>query len=634
MASGLTGIHAVGDSQFAFEKCGTEQIIHRVRQLLRRDASTHAVLVDCRNAFNTIRRKAIRDVLMSNPHLVPLRALFNAMYVEQSELIVRGAGLDCAVICGSEGVRQGDVLGPLLFCVGLKPILERTQSIFAERHPQLVMHLFAYMDDITIVGTEDACAAAFRILKVELEEGLSLMVNNEKTVSTSPSVGSAIGCSVSACPKLLGAFVGRRWEEEKVFLDPLPLKHEALFARLPRLPSEIAYRLLVRCGIPMWAHLVRTHEPDAVREASLDFTGMATRCLADIVGVDYNEMDGESFRQTTLPAHRGGMGVLNWAELADGAYRASLKCQWLKELVDPTTGEEVERAEEEAPAPPEFPPEETDAARPLSPRVAPIETIARSSLWEMELASLKVAHPKLHANLNHCKTALGSAWLHTPISVASSHSSKVFACAVLARLRWAGGRADEPTVIACRCGYPQRNVASSSTRDVMMHMLGCARNGGATRRHHMLRDAIASLLTRAGYTVACEVPLELAEDPLLRMDIVCYPPGRGQTIFIDTTVLNSAAKRQGSRDVQSELGKKDAEKFRKYGLAAQACGAKLLPFAVDIYGVMSADCRSFLSTIVAGIRANCVDLEEKETITLNATVIPALSRALAFGNGT
>ena len=129
---GLTGIHAVGDSQFAFEKCGTEQIIHRVRQLLRRDASTHAVLVDCRNAFNTIRRKAIRDVLMSNPHLVPLRALFNAMYVEQSELIVRGAGLDCAVICGSEGVRQGDVLGPLLFCIGLKPILERTQSIFAE----------------------------------------------------------------------------------------------------------------------------------------------------------------------------------------------------------------------------------------------------------------------------------------------------------------------------------------------------------------------------------------------------------------------------------------------------------------------------------------------------------------------
>jgi len=436
---GLTSPQAVGDSQFAFEKCGTEQVIHRVRQLLRRDAATHAVLVDCRNAFNTVRRKAIREALMSNPLLAPLRALFNAMYVEQSELIVRGEGADCAVISGSEGVRQGDVLGPLLFCVALQPALERTHALFASRHPDMKAHLFAHMDDVTIVGSEGACIAAFGILKAELEESLSLMVNNAKTVTTSAAIGSALNCEVSQCPKLLGAYVGRSWEEEKVLIDPLPLKHEALFARLPRLPSEIAYRLLVRCGIPIWAHLVRSHEPNATREASLDFTGMATRCFADIVGVDCDAMDGEAFRQTTLPTRWGGFAVLNWAELAEGAYNASLKCQWLKELVG-DTGEE-EPADEHTTAAP-TPTTADDDTPSTHPQAGAVENVSRNSLWERGLATIKETNPKLFSNLMCCRTTLGSAWLHTPITVASSHSSKLFACAALARLRWAGCDAD------------------------------------------------------------------------------------------------------------------------------------------------------------------------------------------------
>ena len=62
---------------------------------------------------------------MGNPVLAPLRSLFNAMYVEQSELLVQSDESESPVICGTEGVRQGDVLGPLLFCIGLKPTLDK-----------------------------------------------------------------------------------------------------------------------------------------------------------------------------------------------------------------------------------------------------------------------------------------------------------------------------------------------------------------------------------------------------------------------------------------------------------------------------------------------------------------------------
>ena len=63
-------------------------------------------------------------------------------------------------------------------------------------------------------------------------------------------------------------------------------------------------------------------------------------------------------------------------------------------------------------------------------------------------------------------------------------------------------------------------------------------------------------------------------------------------------------------------------------------GADLLPFALDVFGSLPQSCRSFLTTLVSRMQFSCEDADEKATIAPNATIIPALSRALAFGNGT
>jgi len=555
----LQGSSAVGNYQYAFVKAGAEQVIHRVRQLARNDPSLHLVLVDCKNAFNAIRRKAIRDALMANEELAPLRHLFNSLYVEQGDLIIKGEGGEdgrLSVICGPEGVRQGDVLGSLLFCIGLKPAIERTKAIFEQQFPNKELHLFAYMDDITIAGSEEACFQAYTILKHELEQGLSLMVNVSKTKATSAALGAAIGCPVDTCPKLLGAYIGRRWEDEKLKVDLIPEEHARLFALLPKLPAEVAHHLTTCFGVAKWNYVVRTHEPLATVSASKEFTKSSARCLAAIMGVDYAEFDREAFRQMTLPIRFGGLGLIDWMEVGHVAYACSLRSQLTKDFATPpATTDQASQLHLTAPAVADEGNENADAAT-TAPNAqqtegngASKESLAKDKIWEEANKSIKADFPALATHLENSKPAMASSWLHAELSPASAHASKTYACALATRIRFSGSKAESPTTFRCRCGYPKVNANSTTARQVMMHTLGCGQCGGATRRHHAIRDALGSLLTRAGYVVEYEVPLTRVlpngsphapkDEETLRMDIVAHPPSNAKPLFIDTTVLNS-----------------------------------------------------------------------------------------------
>ena len=270
---------AVGAFQYAFKQFGCEQIIHSVRRTLREDPNAHAILVDCSNAFNCVRRQSIREVLMSDPRFNSVRPLFNAFYAEQGDLVVRGEGDEHPVLSSSEGVRQGDVLGPLLFCLALRPAVARALEQFHLLLPGKQVSVYAYMDDITIVGDASAGYEFFSLLERELE-GIGLAVNRAKTVMTSPLFKSDMKCRVESCFKLLGAHVSRNPAEEKAEVDKLVEQHEPLFNRLTHLPAEVAYRLLVLCGVPRWAHIIRTHEPIVSRPASAAFTEMSVLTLA------------------------------------------------------------------------------------------------------------------------------------------------------------------------------------------------------------------------------------------------------------------------------------------------------------------------------------------------------------------
>ena len=244
------------------------------------------------------------------------------------------------------------------------------------------------MDDITVVGTSASLIAFSPILKDELEQ-ISLIMNTRKTTTTSPALANFLNCAYDECPKLLGAYVSRSRALEKSNIDKLPAKHAPLFNRLPVMPAEIGFRLLTLCGVPRWAHLIRTHEPDVTHEASVDFTGMAVRCACSILRVDYNEMNAQVYRQLRLPVRFGGMGVIDWAEAAEEAYAASLNGESMRAEFDPNAPDDAEQ-------------------------------VTRDMRWEALMEGIKSADAEFHGHLLRCSTKMSRLWLAGDITVESS----------------------------------------------------------------------------------------------------------------------------------------------------------------------------------------------------------------------
>ena len=153
---------------------GVEQVVLAVRAHLQRFQSAGAPCaiyrMDCRNAFNSMRRAAfLSELLRSFPSLVPLVASF---YTRAGRLFVRSADGSVATVLSTDGTQQGDPLGPFLFALGIQPCLEEVQAAFIYRG----VLVLAYADDIHLVGPPDIAYEAFCMLRVRLEKvaGLSM----------------------------------------------------------------------------------------------------------------------------------------------------------------------------------------------------------------------------------------------------------------------------------------------------------------------------------------------------------------------------------------------------------------------------------------------------------------------------
>ena len=150
----------------------------------------------------------------------------------------------------------------------------------------------------------------------------------------------------------------------------------------------------------------------------------------------------------------------------------------------------------------------------------------------------------------------------------------------------------------------------------------------------MFRDALDSLLKKAGFITRVESPLEKRseQDEGLRIDILAHPHGNGPALLIDITIFNSVAPNAEEKECMRELEKREEAKRAKYQDAAAAMGGTVLPVALDVYGATRDGTLAFLRGLVPQMKAR-VNADEAPTISFHATILPVLSRALAFGNG-
>ncbi|KAL0215787.1 hypothetical protein P9112_007971 [Eukaryota sp. TZLM1-RC] len=99
--------------------------------------------LDFKNAFNSVKRKAIFEVIKSD--FPQLSSFFYHFCGKESDLIFNSFGLK-----SSSGVKQGDPLGgPLLFCSAI----HKTLNIIKQKYPSI--KIVAYMDDISLIGSID-----------------------------------------------------------------------------------------------------------------------------------------------------------------------------------------------------------------------------------------------------------------------------------------------------------------------------------------------------------------------------------------------------------------------------------------------------------------------------------------------
>ena len=287
--------------QFAFRPKGAEIMSHRLRDLVSK--GYFGMSLDMQNAFNMLKRAAFLDVCPDG--LLPLVKM---TYCREGFLYLRRGPHILHILKSRRGVRQGDVLGPILFALAIDPILSKIAAEFG-------VEILAYLDDITVLAMDPAkVTAATAALTAALAEiGLHENVAKRQPVSTN-----------SPSPiKIVGAYVaGPADAIKEALVKKVPT---AFFSRLPRLHPTIALLLLRVCGEPRFTFLARTHPYELLEEAAHVMDRTSCEALASILALPVEDLQAakEALFLASLPVKMGGLAATNWVQLAPVAYEAS-----------------------------------------------------------------------------------------------------------------------------------------------------------------------------------------------------------------------------------------------------------------------------------------------------------------------
>ena len=291
---------------------GAEAAVHAARHYLS-NLSPECALVklDFKNAFNSIRRdRMLEAVQVLCPSLYPL---VHSAYASPSDL-----KWGDSYISSSEGVQQGDPLGPLLFCLTLHQHCLRLKSEFCVQ----------YLDDVTLAGSCEDLLHDIVVMKDAEELGLLLNTNKSEIISESMTTRGLLLCSLPGAAiiepsnaTLLGSPLG----DDVCVSTALTEKVEALSRLGERLKLLSVHDALIllrnSLALPKLQYLLRT----APCFKSLHL-GRYDDCLRGILGIVTNtllEPNSAAWSQATLPVRLGGLGIRSATDIAPSAFLAS-----------------------------------------------------------------------------------------------------------------------------------------------------------------------------------------------------------------------------------------------------------------------------------------------------------------------
>lgn len=314
----------LGDHQFGVGiPCGGESILHSVNRLLELQGTQphmSMLLIDFTNAFNLVDRTTlIREVRNRCPSI---SKWVEFCYAKPARLYYCDA-----ILSSSQGVQQGDPLGPLLFALTLHPLVKKIAS-------QCTLYLHAwYLDDGTIVGDTLEVSKALKIIQADGPvRGLHLNISKTELFWPSPDPRSYfqgvfpddIGRPTVGV-KLLGGPVSLDTQFCSDMVMARVHKTLQLMSSIRKLKDPQSELLLLRncTGVSRLYFTMRTTSPLALQQAQARYDHHLFLYLRQLITGDGAGFGPLQQRLASLPIRDGGLSIYTMEDTGHYCFLAS-----------------------------------------------------------------------------------------------------------------------------------------------------------------------------------------------------------------------------------------------------------------------------------------------------------------------
>jgi Reverse transcriptase (RNA-dependent DNA polymerase) len=298
---------------------GVEIVVHAAQMFfegMQEHANNVIVALDCKNAFNSVDRYAIRDEI--EIHFPDMLPHYDWTYGNRSKLYDSTGRFLFYSECG---VRQGDSLAALWFALATLPILKQAAKDFPN------VTAMSIMDDVSLMGPIVEAVECSKFIINEWRK-INLTAVPEKSViihnvSADMDLIRSTGYrSTSDGHVLLGAPVGT----EEYIKDELENKlrtYTQTVDLITTFPAILAVPLLRSCIASKPNYIMRCLEPNMTAHMAVQFDNIIDKALSTICDISTVTFNKYSSTVRTLPAYLGGIGLSSAANTRVHAYTAS-----------------------------------------------------------------------------------------------------------------------------------------------------------------------------------------------------------------------------------------------------------------------------------------------------------------------
>ncbi|KAL0226179.1 hypothetical protein P9112_013503 [Eukaryota sp. TZLM1-RC] len=260
--------------------------------------------------LSIVKRNCIFDVLL---HDFPeLSAYFYLFYGKKSDLI-----FDSFTLESSSGVKQGDPLGPLLFCLAIHNIIKMTQQDFPD------LRIVAYMDVISIIGSFESIfrvseniVAKYKEIGLALNPSKCLLIGREKLLMIGGAQIPFINYDQQAF-KFLGCWLGNL-DEIYFQLNNLLEKFDKDLSFIAGCDIEKHIKFLISkiCYSGKFTHILSSTPPSVSLNFCRSFNKLRVKFFSSLLEVNESLIRSHVFCSADL----GGIGFTKSSILYKAAF--------------------------------------------------------------------------------------------------------------------------------------------------------------------------------------------------------------------------------------------------------------------------------------------------------------------------